>query len=88
MSYRIQVDPEAAQVLRTLRAHVVQLLGHRLAELAELISTAQPTPAREDNITLLEVEDYVLSYEVDCAEHTLKVRSVQPRAPANLAAPA
>lgn len=90
MSYRIQVDPEAGQVLRTLRAHVVQHLGRLLAELAELISSAsaQPTFAREGNVALLEVDDYVLFYEVDCAERTLNVRSVQPRELRNMAAPA
>lgn len=82
MSYRIQVDPEAGQVLRTLRAHVVQRLGHLLAELAELTSVGQPAPARsgDGSVALLEADDYVLFYEVNRAEQTLNVRSVQLRA--------
>ena len=91
MSYRIQVDPEAGQVLRTLRAHVVQHLGRLLAELAELISAGPPalalSRAGEGNVALLEVDEYVLCYEVDRAGQTLKVRSVQPR-PLGQAAPA
>ncbi len=87
MSYRIEVDPEAGQVLRTLRAHVVQRLGHLLAELAELISAGQPAPARleDGTVALLEADDYVLFYEVNPLEQTLNVRSIQLRA---LGAPA
>ncbi len=79
MSYRIQVDPEAGQVLRTLRAHVVQHLGHLLAELAELFSTGQGARSGDGNVALLEVDDYILFYEVNRADETLNVRSVQPR---------
>jgi mRNA-degrading endonuclease RelE of RelBE toxin-antitoxin system len=94
MSYRIQVDPEAGQVLRTLRAHVVQHLGHLLAEVADLFSTGQGAPALavarsgDGQVALLEVDDYVLCYEVNRAEQTVNVRSVQPRPRAPATSPA
>lgn len=78
MSYRIQVDPEASEALRTLRAHVVQQVGRLLGELAELVS-AGPFP-RESDLARLEVDDCVLLYQVDRAQRTLNVRSVQRRA--------
>ena len=79
MSYRILVDPEAGEVLRTLRSHVVQQVGRLLAELAELVSAGPLARPGESDVAQLEVDDCVLFYQVDRDQLTLNVRSVQPR---------
>ena len=80
MSYRILVEPSAAQRLRTFSSHVVQRLGRLLAELADLASIAPPqtmglsrgpeTPSRID------LEDVSVWYRVDCREETLTLVEV------------
>lgn len=76
MSYRIEVDPEAGEVLRTLRAHVVQQLGRLLADLAELVSAPQPGA----RVAKLEMDGCEVLYELDRDQRTLSVRSVRARA--------
>jgi len=83
MSYRILVEPAAAQRLRTFSSHVVQRLGRLLAELADLASIAPPpslmfarNPGPEANLLRVEVEDVTVWYRVDKREETLTVVEV------------
>jgi len=83
MSYRILVEPTAAQRLRTFSSHVVQRLGRLLAELADLASIAPPpslmfarNPGPEANLLRVEVEDVTVWYRVDKREETLTVVKV------------
>ena len=83
MSYRILVEPAAAQRLRTFSSHVVQRLGRLLAELADLASIAPPPSlvfARslgpEANLLRMEIEDVKVWYRVDKREETLTVVEV------------
>ncbi|HEX9605477.1 MAG TPA: hypothetical protein VF973_17115 [Myxococcales bacterium] len=83
MSYRILVEPAAAQRLRTFSSHVVQRLGRLLAELADLASIAPPpslTLARnlspESNLLRIGVEDVTVWYRIDKREETLTVVEV------------
>jgi len=87
MSYRILVEPAAAQRLRTFSSHVVQRLGRQLAELADLASIAPPPSlvfARnlgpEANLLRLEIEDVTVWYRIDKREETLTVVEVASRA--------
>ena len=74
MSYRIQVQPEAGSLLRTLAPHVVLRLGRALAELAESIAGGQD-PERGE----LRIEDCVMRFVVDHAERLLRVVQVEQR---------
>ena len=74
MSYRIQVQPEAGSLLRTLAPHVVLRLGRALAELAESIAAGQD-PERGE----LRIEDCVMRFVVDHAERLLRVVQVEQR---------
>ncbi len=74
MSYRIQVQPEAGSLLRTLAPHVVLRLGRALAELAESIAAGQD-PERGE----LRIEDCVMRLVVDHAERLLRVVQVEQR---------
>jgi mRNA-degrading endonuclease RelE of RelBE toxin-antitoxin system len=83
MSYRILVEPAAAQRLRTFSSHVVQRLGRLLAELADLASIAPPPSlvfARnlgpEANLFRFQVEDVTVCYRVDKREETITVVEV------------
>ncbi|HYR20492.1 MAG TPA: hypothetical protein VEQ15_13430 [Myxococcales bacterium] len=83
MSYRILVEPAAAQRLRTFSSHVVQRLGRLLAELADLASIAPPpslTLARslapDSTLLRIEVEDATAWYRIDKREETLTVVEV------------
>ena len=83
MSYRILVEPAAAERLRTFSSHVVQRLGRLLAELADLASIAPPPSlvfARnlgpEGSLLRMEVEDVKVWYRVDKREETLTVVEV------------
>jgi mRNA-degrading endonuclease RelE of RelBE toxin-antitoxin system len=76
MSYRILVEPAAAQRLRTFSAYLVQRLGRLLAELADLASIAPPTSlaiARnpQAEVSRLDLEDATVWYRVDHREETL-----------------
>ena len=83
MSYRILVEPAAAQRLRTFSSHVVQQLGRVLAELADLASIAPPpglsfarNPGPDRNLLRVEVEDATVWYRIDKREETLTVVEV------------
>jgi mRNA-degrading endonuclease RelE of RelBE toxin-antitoxin system len=83
MSYRILVEPAAAQRLRTFSSHIVQRLGRLLAELADLASIAPPPSlvfARnlgpDASLLQMEVEDVTVWYRVDKREETLTVVEV------------
>ena len=81
MSYRILVEPSAAQRLRTFSSHIVQRLGRVLAELADLASIAPPQTlafARSgaDAVSRLDLEDATVWYRVDRREETLTVVDV------------
>src|SRR6266852_1025979 len=83
MSYRILVEPAAAQRLRTFSSHVVQRLGRLLAELADLASIAPPTSlmlarnlSPESNLLRIEVEDVTVWYRIDKPQETLTVVEV------------
>jgi mRNA-degrading endonuclease RelE of RelBE toxin-antitoxin system len=81
MSYRILVEPAAAQRLRTFSSHVVQRLGRLLAELADLASIAPPQTlalARSggDAVSRIDLEDATVWYRVDRREETLTVVEV------------
>jgi mRNA-degrading endonuclease RelE of RelBE toxin-antitoxin system len=81
MSYRILVEPAAAQRLRTFSSYLVQRLGRLLAELADLASIAPPTslalarnPGAE--VARFELEDATVWYRVDHKEETLTLVDV------------
>ena len=74
MSYRIQVQPEAGSLLRTLAPHVVLRLGRALAQVAEALATGEDAKADE-----LHVEDWVMRFVVDHAERLLRVVQVEQR---------
>ena len=83
MSYRILVEPGAAQRLRTFSSHVVQRLGRVLAELADLASIAPPPSlviARhldpEASLLRIEVEDVTVWYRIDKIDETLTIVEV------------
>jgi mRNA-degrading endonuclease RelE of RelBE toxin-antitoxin system len=86
MSYRILVEPSAAQRLRTFSSYVVQRLGSSLAELADLASIAPPPSpvfARngpEATLLRIDVEDVTVFYRVDNREETVTVVEVTSRA--------
>jgi mRNA-degrading endonuclease RelE of RelBE toxin-antitoxin system len=83
MSYRILVEPAAAQRLRTFSSHVVQRLGRLLAELADLASIAPPpslvfarNQGPDASLLRIDVEDVTAWYRVDKREETLTVVEV------------
>jgi mRNA-degrading endonuclease RelE of RelBE toxin-antitoxin system len=81
MSYRILVEPAAAQRLRTFSSHVVQRLGRLLAELADLASIAPPQTlalarSGSDAVSRIDLEDATVWYRVDRHEETLTVVEV------------
>ena len=83
MSYRILVEPAAAQRLRTFSSHVVQRLGRVLAELADLASIAPPPslviarrPDPEASLFRIEVEDVTVFYRIDKIDETLTIVEV------------
>jgi mRNA-degrading endonuclease RelE of RelBE toxin-antitoxin system len=79
MSYRILVEPAAAERLRTFSSYVVQKLGRLLAELADLASIAPPpspvfarAQGTETNLRV-EVDEVTVWYRIDKREETLTV---------------
>jgi mRNA-degrading endonuclease RelE of RelBE toxin-antitoxin system len=81
MSYRILVEPAAAQRLRTFSSYLVQRLGRLLAELADLASIAPPASlslARnpQAEVSRLDLEDATVWYRVDHREETLTLVEV------------
>jgi mRNA-degrading endonuclease RelE of RelBE toxin-antitoxin system len=81
MSYRILVEPAAAQRLRTFSAYLVQRLGRLLAELADLASIAPPVSlalARNPDAEMsrVELDDATVWYRVDHKEETLTLVDV------------
>ena len=84
MSYRILVEPAAAQRLRTFSSHVVQRLGRVLAELADLASIAPPPslviarhPGSEASPFRIEVDEVTVWYRIDKNDETLTVVQVE-----------
>ena len=71
MSYRIQIQPEAGSLLRTLAPHVVLRLGQSLAEVAEAVAAGGHDEAQE-----VRVGDCVLQFVVDHAQGLLRVTGV------------
>lgn len=71
MGYRIQVQPEAGSLLRTLAPHVVLRLGQSLAEFAESVADDAHEEAQE-----LRVGDCALQFVVDHAQGLLRVTGV------------
>jgi hypothetical protein len=76
MSYRILVEPAAAQRLRTFSSYLVQRLGRLLAELADLASIAPPASlalarTADADLSRLDLEDATVWYRVDHREETL-----------------
>ena len=83
MSYRILVEPQAAQRLRTFSSHVVPRLGRLLAELADVASAGQgsslagaSSQGRAADPLRVEAEDLMLLYRVDKQDGTLTVIDV------------
>jgi mRNA-degrading endonuclease RelE of RelBE toxin-antitoxin system len=92
MSYRILVDPRAANRLRSFPSYVVQRVGTVLAELAELAGVAPPPslvfaralgPAA--SLMRVDLEDVSLFYRVDKREQSLTVVDVEERGAATSA---
>ena len=74
MSYRIQVQPEAGTLLRTLAPHLVLRLGSALAQLAEAIASGEEVESGE-----LRVDDCVVQFALDRAQHLLLVEHIEQR---------
>jgi mRNA-degrading endonuclease RelE of RelBE toxin-antitoxin system len=76
MSYRILVEPAAAERLRTFSSYIVQRLGRLLAELADLASIAPPASlalARnaDSELSRVDLEGATVWYRLDRHEETL-----------------
>lgn len=76
MSYRIQVDPEAGPLLRTLRPHVVLRLGRALADLAAIL--ADGGSLESDQLVL---DDCAVQLVVNHAHRLLEVVHIEQRLP-------
>ena len=76
MSYRIQVDPEAGSLLRTLRPHVVLRLGRALADLAAILEDGGDLES--DQIVL---DDCAVQLVVNHAHRLLEVVHIEQRLP-------
>lgn len=74
MSYRIQIQPEAGTLLRTLAPHTVLRLGRALADLADSIAGGESTEQSE-----LRVDDCVLQFVVNHAHRLVEVVHVEQR---------
>ena len=82
MSYRILVEPAAAQRLRTFSSYLVQRLGRLLAELADLASVAPPVSlalarGADAKLSRIDLEDVTVSYRIDPREETLTLVDVE-----------
>ena len=69
MGYRILVEPQAAEKLRTSSSYVVQGLGRQLAELADREADAA-------GLLRLVIDDVTAWYRIDIGEQTLTVVEV------------
>ena len=81
MSYRILVEPAAAQRLRTFSSYLVQRLGRLLAELADLASIAPPASLAlagdgDADLSRVDLEGAIVWYRVDRREETLTLVEV------------
>lgn len=76
MSYRIQVDPEAGFLLRTLRPHVVLRLGRALADLAAILEDGGNLES--DHLVL---DDCAVQLVVNHAHRLLEVVHIEQRLP-------
>jgi hypothetical protein len=76
MSYRIQVQPEAGALLRTLAPYVVLRLGRALAELADSLGAAS-----DEGLQDLCVDNCVVQFVVNHASRLLEVIHVEQREP-------
>jgi mRNA-degrading endonuclease RelE of RelBE toxin-antitoxin system len=74
MSYRIQIQPEAGTLLRTLPPHTVLRLGRALADLADSIESGESPEESE-----LRVDDCVLQFVVNHAHRLVEVVHVEQR---------
>jgi len=74
--YRIQVQPEAGALLRTLAPYVVLRLGRALAELAESIGTGS-----DGGLHDLSVDNCVVQFVVNHANRLLEVIHIELREP-------
>jgi hypothetical protein len=74
MSYRIQIQPEAGTLLRTLPPHTVLRLGRALADLADSIDSGESPEESE-----LRVDDCVLQFVVNHAHRLVEVVHVEQR---------
>jgi hypothetical protein len=72
MSYRIQIQPEAGTLLRTLAPHTVLRLGRALADLADTIAAGEMPEQTE-----LRVDDCVLQFVVNHAHRLVEVVHVE-----------
>jgi hypothetical protein len=77
MSFRVQVDPDVAVLLRSLSPHVVLQIGHALAELAETASAQQGPLLLASG--RMQVDGAVVLYDVDRTEQTLQIRHIEVR---------
>jgi mRNA-degrading endonuclease RelE of RelBE toxin-antitoxin system len=80
MSYRIQIQPEAGTLLRTLAPHTVLRLGRALADLADSIAGGESPEQSE-----LRVDDCVLQFVVNHAHRLVEVVHVEERKQAEAA---
>lgn len=74
MSYRIQIQPEAGTLLRTLPPHTVLRLGRALADLADSIDAGE-SPEQSD----LRIDDCVLQFVINHAHRLVEVVHVEQR---------
>ena len=74
MSYRIQIQPEAGTLLRTLPPHTVLRLGRALADLADSIAGGESTEQSE-----LRIDDCVLQFVVNHAHRLVEVVHLEQR---------
>ena len=77
MSFRVQVDPDAMVLLRSLSPHVVLQIGHALGELAETASAQQGPLLLASG--RMEVDGAVVLYDVDRAEETVRITHIEVR---------
>jgi hypothetical protein len=74
MSYRIQVQPEAGVLLRTLAPYVILRLGRALADLADSLGAASDSGPHD-----LRIDNCVVRFVVNHASRLLEVIHVEQR---------
>lgn len=76
MSYRIQVDPEAAASLRALRPHAIARLGRELADRAAILEDGGELDSGE-----VAVDDWKVQLWVDHQRRILQVVGAEQHSP-------